>query len=70
MVVECAFGVMSSRFCIFMRRMVLSPEVATTVVKAVCALHNFLAKPNDPLVQSYKAKLNADLDKECEERKG
>ncbi len=30
----------------------------------------FLAKPNDPVVQSFEAKLNADLDKECEEKKG
>ncbi len=61
MTVECAFGVLSSRFH-FLMRMVLSPNVATSVVKAACVLHNFLVKVNDPLMQYIEAKLNADLE--------
>ncbi len=49
--------------------MVLSPDIASSLVKAACVLHNFLAKPNDPLVQSMEAKLNAELENERHERK-
>ncbi len=45
----------------------LCPDVATTLVKAACVLHNFLMRPNDPLVQATEAKLNADLENDREE---
>ncbi len=67
MCVECTFGVLTTRFHFLMRRMTLSPDVATTLVKAACVLHNYLMRPNDPLVQATEAKLNADLENDREE---
>ncbi|KAH9365093.1 hypothetical protein HPB48_021084 [Haemaphysalis longicornis] len=40
--VENAFGILASRWSIYDRRINLEPENAENVVKATCALHNFL----------------------------
>lgn len=44
MVVENAFGILASRFGVFQRQMLLSPEKAQTVTLACCYLHNFLRR--------------------------
>ncbi len=54
--IECAFGILSSRFCFLLRRMMLSPQVATICVQAVAVLHNFLLKDVDPFVQQVEAR--------------
>lgn len=41
-VVENAFGIMSSRFRVFLNTIALSPEKADTIVLAATALHNLL----------------------------
>lgn len=41
-VVENVFGILVSRFGVFQRPMILSPEKATIVTLACCYLHNFL----------------------------
>lgn len=41
-VVENAFGIMSSRFRIFGKAIPLAPHKVTTLVLAVCCIHNFL----------------------------
>lgn len=41
-IVENAFGLLSQRFRVFLTNAPMSPEVATTVTLAACALHNFL----------------------------
>ena len=41
-VVENAFGILASRFRIFLSPINLSPETTTKVVMASCALHNYL----------------------------
>ena len=64
MCVECVFGVLSSQFHFLLRHMVLSPDMASVLVKAACMLHNFLVKPNDPLVQAMEVKLNAELEQD------
>ncbi len=69
MCVECTFGVLIQRFHFLMGCIVLSPDVASLLVKSACMLHNFLAKPNNPLVQAMEAKLNAELETECKERR-
>ncbi len=69
MCIECAFGVLTSRFCFLTRRLLLSPDVATTCVKAASVLHNFLIKTNDPLIQAMEAKLTTELEKDREEMK-
>ncbi|KAJ4942360.1 hypothetical protein JOQ06_012226 [Pogonophryne albipinna] len=44
LVVECAFGILSSQWGMFRRVITTSPEVAELCVKAVCVLHNFLRR--------------------------
>lgn len=43
-VVENAFGILASRFGVFQRQMLLSPEKAQAVTLACCYLHNFLRR--------------------------
>lgn len=45
-VVENAFGICAARFRILRRPIDLSPEKVTTIVMAICALHNFLSRAN------------------------
>ena len=40
--VENAFGIMSSRFRVYLRPICISPERAESVVLATCTLHNYL----------------------------
>lgn len=47
MVVENAFGILASRFGVFQRQMLLSPEKAQTVTLACCYLHNFLRRKSN-----------------------
>ncbi|KAL3969660.1 YTH domain-containing family protein [Sarotherodon galilaeus] len=42
MIVEGAFGVLSSQWRMYRRSMELHPEIAEKCVKATCVLHNFL----------------------------
>ncbi|KAJ4944615.1 hypothetical protein JOQ06_013158, partial [Pogonophryne albipinna] len=44
LVVECAFGIVSSRWRMFRRAITTSPEVTELCVKAACVLHNFLRR--------------------------
>ena len=44
MVVECAFGVLSSQWRLYRRQLEVGPEVAEKLVKATCVLHNFLRR--------------------------
>lgn len=48
-IVENAFGILSSKWQIYQRRIRLHPDNATAVVKATCVLHNFwrATKPTD-----------------------
>jgi hypothetical protein len=41
--VECAFGIMANKWRIFHRPINVSYDFATAIVKACCALHNFVA---------------------------
>ncbi|XP_065837891.1 uncharacterized protein [Oscarella lobularis] len=41
-VVENAFGIMASRFRIFRRTIIASPEKASLITQATCTLHNYL----------------------------
>ncbi|XP_039454538.1 protein ANTAGONIST OF LIKE HETEROCHROMATIN PROTEIN 1-like, partial [Oreochromis aureus] len=42
MIVECAFGILSSQWRLYWCSMELHPEIAEKCVKATCVLHNFL----------------------------
>ena len=44
MVVENAFGILSTRFRIFRREMEVRPQTAEKIVVAACCLHNFLRR--------------------------
>ena len=44
MAVESTFGILASRFRFLYCRLILSPDMATTLVKAACVLHNFPKK--------------------------
>jgi len=47
-VVENAFGHLANRFRIFLKAIPLAPYKVETLVKASCALHNFLSKSKPP----------------------
>ncbi len=66
MVVECALGVLSSQFYFLMRRMMLSPPMASLCIQAACVLHNYLLKDLDPFVQEVEAKLQKYLKDTCD----
>ena len=54
MSVECAFGILSSRWRMLQRHLILSPEMAGHTVRAVCVLHNILTKLSDHFTQSVE----------------
>lgn len=45
-VIENAFGILSTRWRILRRPMILNPQNACAVIKATCVLHNFLMRTN------------------------
>ncbi|XP_028417861.1 putative nuclease HARBI1 [Dendronephthya gigantea] len=45
-VVENAFGILASRFCVFLTTIKLSPERVTYLILASCCLHNFMVNNN------------------------
>jgi hypothetical protein len=47
-IVEVPFGILNSRFEVFQRPIVVSPEKADTVILACCYLHNYLMKRKSP----------------------
>jgi hypothetical protein len=50
--VECSFGMFSSKFEILQRAMWCNLETATAVTKAVCILHNFIRMREGKVSQS------------------
>ncbi|KAL7400651.1 hypothetical protein ABVT39_015513 [Epinephelus coioides] len=46
-VVENAFGILASRWRIFLRRIYLHPKKVDAIVLTACILHNFLLKPSE-----------------------
>lgn len=45
-IVENAFGILSSRFRVFRTHILLAPDTIIKLVKAACALHNWITKNN------------------------
>lgn len=43
-VVECAFGILNSKFGVFQKDIPFEPDTATVVVVACCYLHNYLIR--------------------------
>lgn len=41
-IVECAFGIMVKKFKVLENKIVVGPEKATQIVKAICVLHNLI----------------------------
>lgn len=47
MVIECAFGIVASRWRVLHTKMNVKPSNADSVVTSVCILHNFLLNPSE-----------------------
>jgi len=47
MVIECAFGILSSRWRVLHTKMNVNPSNADSVVTAACILHNYLLNPSE-----------------------
>lgn len=47
MVIECAFGILSSRWRVLHTKMNMKPSNADSVVTAACILHNYLLNPSE-----------------------
>ncbi|XP_056120075.1 uncharacterized protein LOC130097301 [Rhinichthys klamathensis goyatoka] len=47
MVIECAFGILSSRWRVLHTKMNVKPSNADSVVTAACILHNYLLNPSE-----------------------
>jgi len=41
-IVECAFGIMVKRFNLLKNKMLVGPEKATKITRAICVLHNLI----------------------------
>ena len=52
-VIENTFGILSSRWRIFRRPIIGTPEKAALVTKAACCLHNFLPMKNRLLLPQH-----------------
>ena len=59
LIVENAFGILAQRFRIYDRRLSISDITCKKVVKATCALYNFLTEPKKD-VAAIMAQLNPD----------
>lgn len=57
-VVENAFGILTSRFGVFQKPINLQPRKATIITTACCYLHNFLAKENEQYLNPSDRGLN------------
>lgn len=49
-IVECAFGMMSRKFRIFERPMLVHPDFAKLVTSACCVLHNMIRKKEGTII--------------------
>ena len=45
-IVENAFGILASRFCVLLNKINLNPEKAAMITLAACYLHNYLRRKN------------------------
>lgn len=61
-VVENAFGMLSTRFGVFQKAMLLEPKKTTTVTLTCCYLHNFLIKYNKRQYISQSVMIYENLD--------
>ncbi|CAH2001478.1 unnamed protein product [Acanthoscelides obtectus] len=60
-VVECAFGILVTKFGVFHKAISLCPEKATKVTAACCYLHNYLLK-KDPQMYASSSSNSDDFD--------
>lgn len=57
-IVECAFGMMSKKFRIFERPMLVHPDFATSITSACCVLHNMIRKKEGTLADVHDEMIN------------
>lgn len=50
--VECAFGMLSSKFGVYQKAISVSPEKATKITAACCYLHNYLIEKVSQIYQT------------------
>ena len=50
--VKNTFGFLSQRWRIYQHSLLLAPQIGDHVVKATCALHNYLTRDGDSIVQA------------------
>lgn len=43
-IVECVFGILSKKFCVFQKASMLHPDKVTIVTRTCCVLHNLILK--------------------------
>jgi len=42
--IECSFGILSQKWRVFQTSILVDPDMATTITKACCVLHNFIRR--------------------------
>lgn len=58
-VVECTFGILVSKFRIFESPIAITPDKVDNIIKAACALHNFIRMEENTFEEPERLNINS-----------